>query len=82
MRFAPPLFRQALMAHLNLRRSDQTALLSNDSKAIAGVIVDRMRFANAQKLAEDAILVADAEPDEAEPWSKCRGGTSFPFGAN
>lgn len=62
LHFAAPLFRLALTAYLNLTPSEAVPD-SIDSPVYARFISDRIGFYKSQREAEDAMLMADSEPD-------------------
>ena len=64
--FAAPLFRLALTAFLNLRFSETLLDTANDEDR-GRHIAKRMAFNRPQRLAEDAILLADEAPDQTPP---------------
>jgi len=63
---AAPLFRLALSAFLNLRFSETLPDTANDEDR-GRRIAKRIAFNEPQRLAEDAILIADEAPDERPP---------------
>ena len=64
--FAVPLFRLALTAFLNLHFSETLQDTASDEDR-GRHIAKRMAFSQPQRLAEDAILMADNAPDRTPP---------------
>jgi len=62
LQFAAPLFRMALAAYLDLQFCDEMPDPRINPDGLSRFISDRMHFVAPQRLVEEAILIADAEP--------------------
>lgn len=64
LQFAAPLFRMALAAYLDLRFRDVMPDFVADADGASHFITDKMNFEAPQRQAEEAILVANSEPQQ------------------